>query len=1455
MSFLHGVLHNIHGHLGQHKETLNSALNSLKDTNLNGITKYRAAIAAVAGGVRTYNERVAASNDAVKKVITDLHKYTQSDSKLRVFLNNLQTAHNRRDTGYQLAKDEVDKKLQECQEQAKKFTDSLDTSNTKNKLNDSFNDLNDSLRVTLSHVRSTVEYEAKRLETVKAAKAAEFSDTEEKITATLKSMKISVDCKIDAQIRELISKLRERVQKILDELRGIDKRFREYYNALQEWIIKAEKVVDEAHGEVNRLLGHINNTSTTYPMQITSRAEQLERDVEGLYNAGQAATEKVKAEVKIALAAVKSLETAVKYDLHTVRGQINEKIGEYVRNTVSNVMDAAKEANTNWSDTDNTKFPGITELKLKLKEGELGTLVKDLSDTRDAAGYALENFLDWLKITYNLKTAVPADTSKLTNALETDLTKELNNQLPDVNGQQRVRLDNLTVSFANGKGNGNTGSRQALDDAITKIQTDVTGALGSIEGVKDGALADLRNVKDNIRKLCEVIKKDAGDDKGEVDDTLRGRLNDLKKRYFEVYEEEKKNGEKSIKKIQKQFGVLHMDLVSKPIKDAEAFITFCSEAETYFTKELKDQVDKDVQKAKTEIICHARKQYVDAIKDLLTKFAEKVQSELQPLPQELRDDLEQGHKGFVDKLGRYFILQIRDFFPTRIVPPEQRKTLKDFADILRLRFNDFVVALCDQADFKKNVNVFFEPSRQALHRLLTDLIRSEHFDRTFNTNIDNFNNVLHNFAPKNFSGPCSPLLDALNAGLNRLGTELNKAYVSAYDGEKPTDGWVTEVTETSKSSDVASPKYKFTDEGEKCAKVCATLLSTLYTKLSDLRQRCKNGVRNGFNKDTINKTTRLGRFFDGEGFVVSDPDDQNGELQHKKGFTGQNIYEKLTVQHTDQTQKHYKLVSDEDDKDPVTGKQEKPDVKTTAQKYSVLKDFVGHLHQYFSVNHYATSFSTKHPSSINDMLQWLSGLPHNHIFTKLPHHVKTLFDRPKEREHEDYSAFQPNELKLDATVPLSAETIIKELGMSSWGSDWHCNAKQCPNQMAHQKCPQQGDQKCNQHPKCGLKSPLQSFLEDGLQGFLPHPYNKSDCKMTCSLANHRGIACKTPMGFTDISHVASRKSTAKRLKDVLSLFCGRAGAPLTKLCSQLNCLLPTAPKTLGDMFAFYYSFITTWGDKGRQHKKDAFDLAVQKAHFERPYGDLDVYSIFKGSHSAKTAGHTDGDLLSLVCSTQSPGKCGLYLSSLSNDISATFSAKHGDKYLSWIVYMTETFYDLLKKLFDECNGSCGGDRPRCRIANCPPTCTVAKQPSTSSHSDPCKSLVNCKTTHPTLCKYGFTINSPPKLGGKDDPALKRTCHDLCTILEKIVKEGSVLYNLVHKTIPKYLFEIRSKFIWTLLALWSLSLLYLLHIAVVRLDVLRIRSHLRSPASHRVAAQSLLAAARVKALANVKYFSP
>ncbi|GBE63289.1 hypothetical protein, conserved [Babesia ovata] len=198
-------------------------------------------------------------------------------------------------------------------------------------------------------------------------------------------------------------------------------------------------------------------------------------------------------------------------------------------------------------------------------------------------------------------------------------------------------------------------------------------------------------------------------------------------------------------------------------------------------------------------------------------------------------------------------------------------------------------------------------------------------------------------------------------------------------------------------------------------------------------------------------------------------------------------------------------------------------------------------------------------------------------------------------------------------------------GKGVGGSSWNCNDLKCPNQTcslsgnqtvkqsAGQKGNQNADQRCNQHPTCGLKSPLQSFLEDGLQGFLPHTFKTPGCKLECSLNNHNGLPCKTPMGFADIGVTASQSSKGKRIKELLERFCGTKSSPLNALCSYIRCLLQKPPQTLDDMFAFYYHFLYRWNDSGT-HRKGAFEEAVKKANFENQETQLDITAMFKSTN-------------------------------------------------------------------------------------------------------------------------------------------------------------------------------------------------------------------------------------------------
>ncbi|GBE63241.1 hypothetical protein, conserved [Babesia ovata] len=822
-----------------------------------------------------------------------------------------------------------------------------------------------------------------------------------------------------------------------------------------------------------------------------------------------------------------------------------------------------------------------------------------------------------------------------------------------------------------------------------------------------------------------------------------------------------------------------------------------------------------------------------------------------------------------------------------------------------------------------------------------NLIRPFNFDHVSDELLEKLKKSVTNLTSPNFHGFHNPLLlDALKGGMTKFTEQLSHAYVNKYSGEIPTDSWVEDDTKSTKN-----PADKvLSTEGRNCAKVCLTILEIFSHDLNELKHQCETNWKNRkiCLKNSGGSINDLGLCLKRFGYgVPSIGGKQDDELTSK--CSGDNILTKLTQL-----------------------------TLTVKENYTVMTN-IEKLHDclatYYRVCHLPTITSPKYPSSIYQMLTWLSGLPHSQVYLQLTTDgFNDLFEKPEEQSSEGSKAATPedseggepsfdilNEVSLpaypeDVTVAsLSAsladvcthahDVLTSILGhghsggryacefntnpdqlsypssmtslvcwlfdilkrvhhqlyllyqqchyttdLGGWrdcwygrevgGSAWRCNEKQCPNQIANQTHKQRCDQNCNQSVKCGLKSPLQSFLEDGLPAYLPHQVKSERGKLECPVKQHFNFPCKTPMGFTDISHMASHTHVGKHIYVSLARLCGDEWSPLSRLCAQLSCLLPTAPQTLGDMFAFYYTFLNGWinnrreKDKLGEHRETAFKEAVKSANFGDPDTTLEITDMFKSSNhilpksSGQTCKHLTGDLYSLVnCHGESSTPshpCGPYLRPICQDICSMFASKNNGKYLTWIVYLTDSFHGLLKALYEECKNTCDGDRAKCRISKCNKGCKAIHSPMspTSAHTDNCNSIVNCKFIRPTLYKYGFTHKDCKSLS---DNSGKRTCKDFCMILKSAISEEcskrAALAELIYKTIPDYLCKIRSPFMNTLLALWSVSLLYLLHIAVVRLDVLRIRSHLRSPSSHRIAAQSLLAAARVKALANVKYFSP
>ncbi|CDR71759.1 hypothetical protein, conserved [Babesia bigemina] len=209
--------------------------------------------------------------------------------------------------------------------------------------------------------------------------------------------------------------------------------------------------------------------------------------------------------------------------------------------------------------------------------------------------------------------------------------------------------------------------------------------------------------------------------------------------------------------------------------------------------------------------------------------------------------------------------------------------------------------------------------------------------------------------------------------------------------------------------------------------------------------------------------------------------------------------------------------------------------------------------------------------------------------------------------------------------------------------------------------------------------------------------------------------------------------------------------------------------------------------------------------------------------------------------------CGPYLQTLFCDTYYYIAAKHTNVYLSWAVYLPWTLYDYLKSLFDSFSSI------SCQDWGCS-TCVDGSSCKPGKHGDgygcKCRSLVGCRGVMSILYSYGFTFGDVKKLLSGDQ---RRYCRNLYAQLQNVLK--SQYFTKLFEECDNFIWTIRQPFSYLVLTLWLLSFLYLIHIMVIRLDLLHIKSHLHSPSSHRIAAQSLLAAGRVNKLNRVFYLQP
>ncbi|GBE63355.1 hypothetical protein, conserved [Babesia ovata] len=652
---------------------------------------------------------------------------------------------------------------------------------------------------------------------------------------------------------------------------------------------------------------------------------------------------------------------------------------------------------------------------------------------------------------------------------------------------------------------------------------------------------------------------------------------------------------------------------------------------------------------KTDIIRELQRAFTDVTMNVRTLFAEERKAELEQLRKLVNDhtvtiteiikkDTASGTKGLMRSVRGTEVLQIsigslrfdksvgkllNDISKavTDLPTPFTKDNFKDFSIKFQAYLYNIYAYVIHQITPNRmtddpNVKML-KDAKTKCNDLLTHFVdnrkREYIFDYEFNKKLASLKDAVTALSATEFGQGVNPkLLNVVKRGMTDWCKQLGYAYVNVYDDEKfeeeLRDGKF--VLTPGKEPE---PVYELNDYGRKLSKVLLTCVSTLFHDIEKLRTQCKDDAAwKGMQihlREKNNKENPLGEFFDNCGFIVSkDYNGYEGELLNKPECTGKYIYDSLYL----------------NSKGLLPGQFRGP--------FTYLYRY---LHKYNEVCHIATFTAKRHPCSVNEMLQWLSGLPHNNVFEQLKKHIKTLCDKPDDQKDIEYSQIHSDKLTFHAypetltaaDLRLTLSDICSDsrniltsiLGNGDAYTTYACDLSnnssvlhypsnpsacldmlldilrrifpplkfllnQCNNassdcgwlQCRYGKDIRPSKSLCNEHTKskidCEPTSPLMSYLTDGLLGHLPHTLTSIGCRAVC-------INCPTGKpGMPCLTPLGFRgfSGSTRRGKDL----CNVLGKLLTNVHIKALLSLGTkTPATLSEHFGFVSSLVNGWHNR------------------------------------------------------------------------------------------------------------------------------------------------------------------------------------------------------------------------------------------------------------------------------------
>ncbi|CDR71760.1 hypothetical protein, conserved [Babesia bigemina] len=1225
---------------------------------------------------------------------------------------------------------------------------------------------------------------------------------------------------------------------------------------------------------------------------------------------------------------VESIATAI--EKAVVVGGDGAAFRSHLKPVVTNVL-AALYTKTNQILTELESLVGVEH---EVKIGD------NLDDALGVSNNLVEGFTEAIKNPSETSSATffnPYDagsTIKLKDNILKTISEALIKQIGKENNHGRVNLEGVS-NFAlyrtsvtvptDGKLTGIKDKKEGtLPEAIGDIKTEVEKALqnvqphpsvGAIREVKDATFTDQYNiVKRELQDLTKLVdeKNDSliSGENGKIG--VKTLLRDIKrglgnKRVWYFFP-------KGLTEIKERIHHLQNTALTELLTNADNFYNDVMQKLTgEAIDSIKAFVNKEIHRSTTTMREKAQHHYHNKISSLFHETKSRVTKYIIEMETMIDKDLQSGVKGLMRKLR----MHLENDIQTKVISGNKISDVYKNIAAFSTKLHPLLSALLTytNADLKKIDPNFTKLAKFAkpLEMPFAILADVAHFSSAFANTLSTLSSLSSALDPQALPDAGRPVLKALKQGMLGFVEELGKGYVSRYSMETFKEG-------------LTDKKDTLTDYGRKCAKVCLSIVPIVTNSLSELKENLDDEDGKWkkykiYNSDKSHHSLhRL--FFRDNGYDIDLPvEAKHGELNHKDTILGEIILNKLN----DPT---YKLFA--------TSKQPLGDQELTVDlvnEHGILEDLFDCLKKYFAVCHLGAP-SKKHPCSVNEMLCWLTGLPHNGVYEKLKGYIHSVFmvpkkDNPSEKIYMPIDA-SPSPITEPSMVEVIGQVCAKSYALlttfvgtgdeatyyacefpnNSLGLQYPSNPADCldtlldilrrifpPLKFLFMQCGQPASENgwlkcvygksvasskwpCKEHskgkarceakcqptcgptcqPNCRPTSPLQSYLSDSLTGHLPHALTSIGCRAECNTCpkGKPGMPCITPLGFRGFS---GSTKTGSYLSSVIGEFLDIANI------HTLFGLSPTTPKTLPEHFDFVSCLVRGWHNDKKYHK-----VGVQKA-FEDSAGSLSI-KLYNQPHELTDAlrnayseprpaqlnqvrmpPHAALSSLWLITPNDLSLKayCAPYMSPLCGNAYGCLPFKHSNTYLSWAIYLPWTFWDLLNNLYNSfCSINCQdwGCRGCLRGDKCKMGAHGSIHETTKKSNCQCSSIVDCKGVAPTLYQYGFVFGEASTLNDKQSP---KKCSDFCSQLKNVLK--SKYFEKLFEECDNFLWTIRTPFSYLVLSLWLLSLLYLLHIMVIRLDLLHIKSHLHSPSSHRIAAQSLLAAGRVNKLNRVFYLQP